>query len=50
MTQRHLHFNDFGTLRFEEILRPNKLILEQGDNTDTFFGQVILLEDNVDGQ
>ncbi len=42
-----LTFQDFGTLRFEDILRPNKLILEQGDNTD--FGQVILLEDNVDG-
>ena len=42
-----LSFNDFGDLRFEDILRPNKLILEQGDNTD--FGQVILLEDNVDG-
>ena len=40
-------FNDFGELRFEDILRPNKLILEQGNNTD--FGQVILLEDNVDG-
>ena len=42
-----LTFDDFGSLRFEEILKPNKLILEQGDNTD--FAQVILLEDNVDG-
>ena len=32
-----LTFQDFGTLRFEEILRPNKLILEQGDNTDSDF-------------
>ena len=46
-----LTFDDFGSLRFEEILKPNKLILEQGINTDSafHFAQVILLEDDVDG-
>ena len=42
-----LTFNDFGSLRFEEILKPNKIIMELGDATDT--SQVILLEDDTDG-
>ena len=46
-----ISFNDIGDLRFEDILKPNKLILEQGENTDSdfHFSQVILLEDDVDG-
>ena len=42
-----LTFNDFGSLRFEEILKPNKIIMELGDATD--ISQVILLEDDTDG-
>ena len=46
-----ISFSDIGDLRFEDILKPNKLILEQGENTDSdfHFSQVILLEDDVDG-
>ena len=38
-------FNDFGELGFEDILRPNKLILEQGNK----LGWKLYIEDNVDG-
>ena len=40
-----------GSLRFQDILTNNKLILEQGENTDSdfHFSQIILLEDDVDG-
>ncbi len=42
-----ISFNDFGNFRFEDILRPNKLILEQGSASRV--GDVIILEDHVDG-
>ena len=42
-----ISFDEIGSLRFKDILRSEKLILEQGviEKID----QIILLEDNVDG-